>query len=63
MSQEFTAATPTTRDEAIQYAIDWQNWASEQSMSYGELAAWQDHLHTIALDFDLIDEFKENGII
>ena len=58
-----TEQTPKTQDEARQYAIDYQYWASEQDMSYGELAAWQDHLHSIALQFDLIDEFKENGII
>lgn len=55
--------TPISREQARQYAIDWQNWASEQDMSYGELAAWQDHLHSIALEFDLVDEFRENGII
>lgn len=54
---------PTTQEEARQYAIDWQNWQAEQSMSYGELIAWQDHLETIAIEFDLVDEFKENGII
>jgi hypothetical protein len=27
-----------TEEEARQYAIDWQNWASKQSLSYGELA-------------------------
>jgi hypothetical protein len=53
---------PTPQEEALKYAIDWQNWMSEQNMSYGELSAWQDHLHTIALEFDLVDEFKENAI-
>lgn len=54
---------PTTTEQARQYAIDWQNWQSEQSLSYGELIAWQEHLNSIALEFDLLDEFKENGII
>ena len=54
---------PTTQAEARDYAIDYQVWASEQDISYSELVAWQDHLHTIALEFDLLDEFKENGII
>ena len=55
--------TPTTADEARQYAIDWQNWASEQSLSYGELVEWSEHLTEIAEQFNLTEEFKENGII
>lgn len=55
--------TITTKEEARQHAIDWQNWSSEQSLSYGELGAWQDYFSTIAIEFNLIDEFKENGII
>jgi hypothetical protein len=54
---------PTTKDEARQYAIDWQNWASEQSLSYGELAEWQHIFAELAEKFDLVEEFKENGII
>lgn len=27
-----------TAEEARQFAIDWQNWQAEQSLSYGELA-------------------------
>lgn len=55
--------TPTTQEEARQYAIEWQHWQSRRSLSYGEMAAWQDHLESIAIQFDLVDEFKENGII
>lgn len=54
---------PTTQAEAIQYAIDWQNWASEQNLSMSELIEWQGVLSTIAQKFDLQDEFNENGII
>ena len=50
-------------DEARQYAIDWQNWQSEQSMSYGELAEWQSVFSALAQKFELVDEFTENGII
>ena len=42
---------------------DWQNWASEQSLSYGELAKFQGYFETLAKKFDLTDEFIENGII
>ena len=55
--------TITTQDEARQFAIDWQNWQGEQLLSYGELAEWQDQFATLAKEFDLVDEFKENGII
>lgn len=52
-----------TQDEARQHAIDWQKWASEQSLSYKELAKWQAHFRAIAEKFDLVEEFEENGII
>lgn len=55
--------TPTTQAEARQYAIDWQQWASEQNLSLGELIEWQGVFNTIAQKFDLQDEFIENGII
>lgn len=53
----------TTKDEVRQQAIDWQIWASEQSMSYGELAEWQGYFGNLAHKFGLVKEFKENGII
>ncbi|HTE48961.1 MAG TPA: hypothetical protein VK675_03585, partial [Candidatus Paceibacterota bacterium] len=52
-----------TKDEARQYAIDWQKWASEQSLSYGELADWQGIFTKLADKFDLRAEFEENAII
>ena len=53
----------TSKDEARQYAIDWQNWSSEQSLSYFELAEWCAIFEKLAEKFNLTDEFKENGII
>ena len=53
----------TTAEEARQEAIDWQNWMSENNVSYGELSSWSGYFTTLANKFDLIDEFKENGII
>ncbi len=53
----------TTQEEARQYAIDWQNWASEQNLSYGEMADWASYFQNLAEKFNLIEEFKENGII
>jgi hypothetical protein len=56
-------APNTTKDDARQYAIDWQNWASEQNLSYSELLEWQAYFVMIGRKFDLTDEFTENGII
>ena len=56
-------ATITTQGEARQFAMDFQVWASEQSLSYGELAEWGEVLSRLAERFDLVEEFKENGII
>lgn len=61
--EKFSLPLPTTQAEARQYAIDWQNWASVQDLSYGEMAEMQSILLKIAEDFDLVDEFTENGII
>jgi len=55
--------TPTTQDEARSYAIEWQQWASTQNLSYGELAEWGQIFIELAHKFDLGKEFKENGII
>jgi len=55
--------TINTAEEARQYAIDWQNWASDQNLSYGELAEWQGYFAELADRFDLKEEFEENGII
>lgn len=52
-----------TLNEARQYAIDWQSWQSEQSLSYRELIKWQNLFEKLAIKFDLLEEFKENGII
>lgn len=52
-----------TREEAQEYAKKWQAWASDQSLSYNEVASWGSYFADIAERFDLEDEFKENGII
>jgi hypothetical protein len=49
--------------EARDIAIAWQHSMSEQSMSWGEVAEYQDYFETLANKFDLVDEFRENGII
>ena len=56
-------STITTADQARKFAIDWQRWQSEQSLSYSELAEWGDIFRNLAKRFDLTEEFTENGII
>lgn len=49
------------------FAIDWQDWASNQNLSYGELAEWQNAIGLLAAavddDGELLEELKENGIL
>lgn len=52
-----------TVEQARQYAIDYQIWSSRQNLSYGELLVFQNKLSKLAKRFNLIREFKENGII
>lgn len=52
-----------TAEDAESYAIEWQKWSSEQNLSYGELAEWQDVLRELAQRFNLVEVFEENGII
>lgn len=54
-------------DTVRNFAIDWQDWASTQSLSYEELYQWTvalEHLAELAdPSGELKDEFKENGIL
>ena len=52
-----------TSGEAEQLAIDWQNWQSEQSMSWGEAADWAGFFRELAQKFNLAIVFTENGIL
>ena len=51
------------KDEARQIAIKWQNWASKRNLSYGELVEWHGYFLSLARKFQLVREFKENGIL
>jgi hypothetical protein len=56
--------TPKTKEEARQYAIDWQNWfSSKKKISTSELVEWNNIFWDLAKKFNLLREFKENGII
>ena len=52
-----------TKEEARTMAIDFQRWASEENLSYGELVVYSGYFETLAKKFNLTEEFKENGII
>ena len=53
----------TTKEEARAYAVEWQQWASEQDLSYKEVSEWSCIFDGLAERFDLEEEFKESGII
>lgn len=53
----------TTQGEAREFAIEWQQWFSGQSMSWSELSDWEIVFESLAKRFDLVEEFVENGII
>ncbi len=53
-------------DTVRNFAIDWQDWASNQNLSYGELAEWTGAIEQLARatgSDELLEELKENGII
>jgi hypothetical protein len=52
-----------TKEEARDYAIEWQSRASEESMSYSELAEAQAFFTELGHRFGLLGEFEKNGII
>ena len=52
-----------TKEQARQYAIDWQHEQQDKAMSYSELVEWQSVFMALAKEFDLTEEFIENGII
>lgn len=51
------------KEQARNEAIDWQNEQAEKSLTYGELAYFQEYFSRLAKRFGLVKEFKENGII
>lgn len=51
------------KERARERAIAWQYEATDQSLSYGELAEAADRFRRLAERFGLVREFEENGII
>lgn len=52
-----------TKEEAISKAIDFQSWQSNQALSWEEVVNWASYFENLAREFDLTDEFSENGLI
>lgn len=50
------------KENASQIAIDWQYEASEQNLSYGELAEAGDYFYRLGKRYGLLKEFRKNGI-
>ncbi len=54
-------------DTVRNFAIDWQDWASNQNLSYGELSEWTSIIEQMANAADgtggLTEELKENGVL
>ena len=53
----------TTVDEARQIAVEYQTKTSQIPMSYGDIAEYQQYFEKLGKKFNLLDEFRENGII
>ena len=54
---------PKTKEQAIDQAIETQTIISNNNFSYKELSIISDHFLYFGKKFDLLDEFRENGII
>lgn len=52
-----------TREQARDFAIEWQHTTMQESMTLAEVCDWHNTFEELAAKFDLTDEFKENGII
>ena len=50
------------KEAARQQAIDWQDQAAEQNLSYGELAEAGEQFEKLGRRYGLLQEFRENGI-
>ena len=50
------------KEQVRQEAIDWQDEASEQNLSYGELAEAGEYFEKLGRRYGLLQEFRENGI-
>ena len=52
-----------TKEQAISKAIDFQSWQATQNFSYTDVIDWANYFENMAREFDLAEEFLENGLI
>jgi hypothetical protein len=52
-----------TKDEAVNKAIEFQTWQSNQIISLKDVINWASYFENLAREFNLEDEFLENGLI
>lgn len=57
------ANTIAIKEDARVFAINFQEWQSEQNLSYTEIFKWHNVFVELGKKFDLTKEFEENGII
>lgn len=57
------AKSATSASELRDIAIRWQDWASDQNLSWAEVATASNVFSKLGRKFKLTTEFKENGII
>lgn len=50
------------KEAAREEAIDWQNWLSENSVSYEGLTIATGYFEKLGRRYGLLREFRENGI-
>ena len=58
-----TAKKEIGREMSREAALKYQEYFSENALSYEQIAQYQALFSQLASDFDLTDEFTENGII
>jgi len=61
MAQTMTYAA--RKEAAREQAIDWQDWLSENNVSYEGLAIATNYFEKLGRRYGLIREFRENAII
>jgi hypothetical protein len=51
-------------EEVTQFAIEWQDWQTENCLSWGEFADWGSYFEQLANKFpEVKEEFEANAII
>lgn len=50
------------KERARREAMDWAADVATQTMSYYELAIWQEHFERLGRRYGLLREFRENAI-